>query len=70
MKRRYEIPMYAILTSSSEEERVVIAFIFKGRKGNNLYKVICFKLQIYKGLGFHSLQQDKIAIYFKINSYN
>lgn len=60
----------AILTSGSEEKWVIITFIFNGRKRNNLYKVICFKLQIYKGLGFHSLQKDKSATYFKINDYN
>lgn len=49
--------LYAILTSSSEEKWVIITFIFNGRKRNNLYKVICFKLQIYKGLGLHSLQK-------------
>lgn len=61
--------VYAILTSSSEEKWVIITFIFNRRKRNNLYKVICFKLQIYKGLGLHSLQKDKIATYFKISYY-
>ena len=48
-----------ILTAGSEEERVIIAFIFNGRKRDNLYKVICFKFHIQERLRFHSLKGNK-----------
>lgn len=60
----------AILTSSSEEKWVIITFIFNGRKRNNLYKVICFKLQVYKRLRLHSLQKIQDCTYFKIHDHS
>lgn len=60
----------AILTSSSEEKWVIITFIFNGRKRNNLYKVICFKFQVYKRLRLHSLQKIQDCTYFKINDHS
>lgn len=48
-----------ILTAGSEEERVIIAFIFNGRKRDNLYKVICFKFHIQERLRFHALKGNK-----------
>lgn len=49
----------AILTTGSEEKRVVIAFIFNGRKRDNLHEVIRFKFHIQERLRFHSLKGNK-----------
>lgn len=49
----------SILTPGSEEERVVIAFIFNGGERDNLDKVICFKFHIQERLRFHSLKGNK-----------
>lgn len=48
-----------ILTAGSKEERVIIAFVFNGRKRDNLDKVICFKFHIQERLRFHSLKGNK-----------
>lgn len=40
--------------TGSKEERVVIAFIFNGRKRDDLHKVIRFKFHIQERLRFHS----------------
>lgn len=52
-------PGKAIPTSGSEEERVVIAFIFSGRERDNLDKVIRFEFHVQERLRFHSLKGNE-----------